>query len=337
MSASSPERLALAVLNPGGRDPEQSFAAPGSLLPEAGGHPPINYHAYAACTGGGFYRDAARIPRDQRAVLLLLRRDLKKALRVLEGLRAEGKTVAVSLKESGRHQVAALFAGEPERLRWFRELCGRADFALASTPELVPFYRGAGARRACFVPTPYPVDRPEWDFSQPPESRRGVFIGTREFDVPSRNHLAALLAARELGEPVTVINRDGRCGRRMLEALGYPAGGLRLVEGPLPYPEYLRLMGSHRLVFQLDRSGVPGQVAGDALLCRVPCVGGDGAVDRLVYPPWSGSDADGFHGVETARRVLDGEVFPFFERALERISFEVIAASLTRAFRRSGD
>jgi hypothetical protein len=37
-------------------------------------------------------------------------------------------------------------------------------------------------------------------------------------------------------------------------------------------------------VLQLDTSFVPGQVAGDALLCRVPCVGGNGAIDRLGFP-----------------------------------------------------
>jgi len=28
---------------------------------------------------------------------------------------------------------------------------------------------------------------------------------------------------------------------------------------------------------------VPGQVAGDALLCRMPCVGGDGAIERIAF------------------------------------------------------
>jgi len=36
----------------------------------------------------------------------------------------------------------------------------------------------------------------------------GIFVGTREWDVPTRNHFAALLVARQLcettGEPVTV-------------------------------------------------------------------------------------------------------------------------------------
>ena len=33
---------------------------------------------------------------------------------------------------------------------------------------------------------------------------------------------------------------------------------------------------------------MPGQVAGDALLCRIPCVGGDGAVERIAFPKTCG-------------------------------------------------
>src|SRR5690606_34755519 len=60
---------------------------------------------------------------------------------------------------------------------------------------------------------------------------------------------------------------------------------LQIVEGPIPYADYVRLMGKHCAVFQLDSSFVPGQVAGDSLLARVPCVGGNGAVDRIARFP----------------------------------------------------
>jgi len=276
----------LAVLNPGGGDPFQAFpdfAGP----PEANGHPPVNYHAYAACTAGSFHRDVKTIEPEQRAVLLLLRRDLKLCLKSLVALQAQGKTVAVSLKESGSHQVTELLA-DATRLSLFREICTHADFCLSSTPDLVPFYLGAGAQRAEFLPTPYPVDDSRWNFIRSLAERRGIFIGTRELDVPSRNHLAALWAAKQLGEPVTVVNTDGRRGRRRLEALGFAAGQLHIVEGRMDYLSYLRLMARHRIVFQLDRSAVPGQVAGDALLCRVPCVGGDGAIERIAFPSLCG-------------------------------------------------
>ena len=297
-----PGQLRLAVLNPGGGDPFQAF--PGRAgAPGTSGHPPVNYHAYAACTGGSFHRDAKTIPDEQNAVLLLLRSDLKFCLKTLGALKARGKKVAVSLKESGSHQVAALLA-DAARLYLFRQICAHADFCLSSTPDLVSLYRGAGARRVEFLPTPYPVDDPRWDFGHPLATRRGVFVGTREFDVPSRNHLAALWALRQLDAHVTVVNEDGRRGRRRLEALGFDIGRLRVIEGRMDYPNYLRLVAEHRLIFQFDRSAVPGQVAGDALLCRIPCVGGDGALERIAFPAQCGWGRTPAELMETASRLL---------------------------------
>jgi len=34
------------------------------------------------------------------------------------------------------------------------------------------------------VPTPYPVEEAAWNFSHAVTERKGVVIGTREFDVP---------------------------------------------------------------------------------------------------------------------------------------------------------
>ncbi|MCB1086618.1 MAG: hypothetical protein KDM63_06205, partial [Verrucomicrobiae bacterium] len=86
--------------------------------------------------------------------------------------------------------------------------------------------------------------------------------------------------------PVTVINGDKRKGAALLKQweTSFPESRLRVIDRPLSYPEYLRLMASHRLVFQLDRSHVPGQVAGDAGLCRILCAGGNSALERLIDP-----------------------------------------------------
>ena len=35
---------------------------------------------------------------------------------------------------------------------------------------------------------------------------------------------------------------------------------------------------------RFDQSRVPGQVAGDALLCGVPTIGGNGAIEREIVP-----------------------------------------------------
>ena len=150
-----------------------------------------------------------------------------------------------------------------------------------------------------------------------------------------------MLAARTLhartGEPVTVLNPEGRQGARTLAALGFSPkenAPLRIVRGPLPYTDYLRLMARHKLVFQLDRSGVPGQVAGDALLCRVPCVGGDGAIEQTVFPTLAGHDKEPALLVELAAGLLDDRERydqtwrDAQARALETVSFRAMAAEL---------
>ena len=53
MTSPNADGFRLTVLNPGGRDQEQQFhdlRAPGE-----GAHPPINFHAFAACTRGAFH------------------------------------------------------------------------------------------------------------------------------------------------------------------------------------------------------------------------------------------------------------------------------------------
>ena len=244
--------MQFAVLNPGGRDPEQLFRD-GAGVPDDRVHAPVNYHAYAACMGGGFFRDTPAIPQEVKAVLLLLRSDLKPSLAAVKALRIQGKKVAISWKESGQHQVARQL-DSAKSLAMFREICASADAALSSTSELVPLYRSAGARVAEFIPTPYPLEDARWDFSRPLAARRGIFIGTREWDVPSRNHAAALLRACSLGGPVTVFNLDGRAGRKKLEALG--CARLRVIEGRMPYTEYLREMAGCRVALQCDASAL---------------------------------------------------------------------------------
>jgi hypothetical protein len=323
----------LAVLNPGGRDPDQSFRdGPGA--PEATAHPPVNYHAYAACTHGAFFRDANEAAK-HRSVLLLLRGNLREARRAFEVLRAHGCFVAVSLKESGAHQVAARLA-EAGVMATFQSIAAGADLCLSSTPELVPLYQTA-SRKVVFVPTPYPVESPAWSFARPLSERRGVFIGTREFAVSSRNHLLALAGARLLAAPVTVVNGEGRTGIRRLQSLRYPVDQLNVVS-PLSYPDYLRLMAQHQIVFQFDHSAVPGQVAGDSLLCDVPAVGGNGAIERLAYPELNGHGRSLPELVEIARRLLNDsasyrrQVDLLKENAHSRVGFIAVRKQLERFF-----
>lgn len=305
--------------------------AQGAGLPSDAGHPPINYHAYAACCLGGFYRKSDEVPDGVRHVMVLLRKDgLKRALNAVRELRRRGKRVLVSWKESGLGQVARVLA-KPGLHEKFRTICGEVDGFISSTPELVPLYEAARCGQGGFVPTPYPLEEPAWDFSLPMPRRRGVFIGTREFGVPSRNHLLAVSSVLRLGQPVTVINTEGWTGARLLRSI---SRDLRVVSGKLPYTAYLCLVARHRIVFQLDRSAVPGQVAGDALLCGLPCVGGDGAVDKLAFPGLCGRNLSAEAVLQAAERLLADDnyyaetVEKSRELALERLSFSKVRDQL---------
>jgi len=329
--------MKFAVLNPGGRDKDRLFPN-GAGHPDDSGHPPVNYHAYAACCNGGFFRSPASVPENAGSVLVLLRkRNLRKALEAVVSLRKRGSRVFISCKESGSHQVADLL-GDVTRWELFQEICTAADGAISSTPELVPLYRSAGCARAEFLPTPYPVESPAWDFSQPLEKRRGIFVGTREFGTPSRNHLAAVALAdeisRELACPLAVLNTEGRHGGMILKSLRRKNPLLFIIEAPLPYPDYLKVMALHRIVWQLDSSSVPGQVAGDALLCRMPCLGGNGAIERIAFADSFGKTREDL--ATLARQLLQDDTAcgEFVSRTLERakthLAFAPVSESLLR-------
>ena len=67
----------------------------------------MNYHGYAACCRGAYYRRHQDIPDSVEGVLVLLRKSgLGDALQAIRSLRKRGKRVGVSWKESGLLQVA---------------------------------------------------------------------------------------------------------------------------------------------------------------------------------------------------------------------------------------
>ena len=343
MPPTNAENFRLTVLNPGGRDPEQQFHS--VPAPSEGAHPPINFHAFAACTLAAFHRDVRRAIGENTPVLLLLRSDFRTSERALTDLKKEGRTVAVSLKETGLHQIAQQLC-DRAKLSRFMKIVTNADGCIATTPEAAEIYQRVRSKEdpatVAFIPTPYPIEDQQWDFSVPRNEQSGIFIGTREWDVPSRNHFAALLVARQLseatGEPVTAVNLDGYKGRRLLGELNFPKGKLRLIEKWKAYPDYLRDVARHKIVLQLDHSHVPGQVAGDALLCRIPCVGGDGAIERIAFSKTCG---EGRTINEVASMALDLLKNPGLREAVvaesqqcarERLSFEAVRMQLTRFF-----
>jgi hypothetical protein len=343
MTSQNADDFRLTVLNPAGRDPEQHFdVAP---APGGGEHPPVNFHAYAACTRGVFHYDTRRAIGEETPVLLLLRGEFRASERALDELKKQGRKVVVSLKETGLHQIAQQVCDRGRLLRFMRILA-QADGCIATTPEAAEIYQRARPRHdpatVAFIPTPYPVEDQQWNFAVPSDEQSGIFVGTREWDVPSRNHFAALLVARQLsettGEPVSVVNLDGYKARRLFWELKFSEAKFRVIEEEKSYPDYLREVARHKIMLQLDRSHVPGQVAGDALLTRVACVGGDSAIERIAFPKTCGKGRTIDDIASIALDLLNNDgsraliVADSQERAIERLSFQAVSRQLAKFF-----
>ena len=348
MAASDESDFRLSVLNPGGRDLEQYFDEP--VGPEASVHAPTNFHAFAACNRGSVHRTAKNAIEEKRPVLLLLRGNFHATERALIECQKAKRTVAVALKETGLHQIAEQLR-DPKRFARFLRIVSRADGCIATTPEAAEVFRRVRLKSepdtVAFIATPYPLEEKPWDFAVPPNQQVGILVGTREFDVPSRNHLAALLLAREIcvvtDEPVTVFNLDGRKGAKLLAALDFPRGKFHVHDKRKQYVEYLREVANHKIVLQLDRSRVPGQVAGDALLARTICVGGDGAIERIAFAKFCGEGRTTAQLKTLASELLKNNgarataIIESQWRAAERLSFHAVRKQLELFFARIGN
>lgn len=284
----------LEVLVPQGRDAHVSYAD-GPPSPGESSHEPINFHAMAAATGGGFHASADTIKADRRAVLVLIPRRSRRAIEAVKELRDRGHRVLATWKECGAHQLDQAWS-DPDHEVVIGELDGMIDAWVAASPAASDRLAARHPRaKVIALPTPYPVDVASWQrWPMPAADRSGIFIGTREWGTPLRRHaeavrLAVALAKRHEGLAITVVNTEGWRGWwRIWRA----AGNVNMMDlNRMPYLSLLEVMSRHRLILQRDASGVPGQVAGDALLAGVPCLGGGGMVDGLVYPHLPGAAA----------------------------------------------
>ena len=300
-------------------------------------HAPVNYHAYAACQAGSFHNKIATIGGDEWVLFLLSGNHTGANLKQIKKLKALGIPVLGAFKETGLQQILPQIT-RPRTVKILMDIFRLLDGCISPTQALVSIYRSLTTTPVEFIPTPYPVNDPRWDFSVPIEKRRGIFIGTREFFAFGRNHLFALLLLKrileETGEFATFINTDGFTGNRLIDALGFSKDQLRVIQGKQPYSRYLREMAKHKIVFQLDQSTIPGQVAGDAILCRLPCVGGNGAIESIVFPELSSFDSDyeksSKMAIKLCKEVNLQEHFidDSQKRARECISFESVAKKM---------
>ena len=320
--------MKMVVANIGGNDPSIDYSERKAMDPGCTGHAPVNYHAYAAATGGKFISSLSDLEgqdRERTTICLLLTGKLRRCQQSLRALREEGFPVYVAWKECGNYQVTQVL-DSGSRIELYRDILDEADGILYTS--LDPPLLGEGRARRLL--TPYPVDLDGWNRSIELREREGIFLGTREWYVPGRCHgqglALALALAERSGTFVTVINRDGKRGEKLYRAAfgtALSSEKLRLVEGRQPYLDYLDIMARHRLVFQWDRSGVPGQVAGDALLCRSICLGGNSAIEAEVFGHFLESDRASEYGDQLMQSdsFYEKQMHESQQKAMEQLSF----------------
>ena len=153
----------------------------------------------------------------------------------------------VALKETGAHQVAQQLS-DPTRFARFVRIVRAANGCVASTPEVADFFRFFRDDGIEYLPTPYPIEDENWNWAM--ENRSGIFVGTREFAVPTRNHLSALLAVKKLSdatkEPVTVFNFDRRRGAKLISEIGFRK--IQVHEKRMEYRAYLGEVTRHKII-----------------------------------------------------------------------------------------
>jgi hypothetical protein len=339
--------VCLAVLNPKGRDPYLDYSrGPDSY--QRGVHAPINFHAYAAATNGAFFdstEDFLEVRDRYDAVFVLIRRRTWITLEAVRKLKKAGVTVLVAWKECSHNQISRQL-NSVKAVRAYGEILELADGIVSPTlawpPRVGSIDQNRFWKKMKFIPTPYPVDFPSWDFSTPVNERSGILIGTREFKTETRNHIQAVTRAASLAHEfniprVTVINSDKGRGLRILRELerAFPKGCLHIHETILPYPDYMKLLSSHRFIYQMDRSTVPGQVAVDCLLARTICAGGSSTIENMAFPDFSDDGSIRMKNVfERIEQILhdDDAYIAAIEKsqkiALKSISFESVARQL---------
>jgi len=350
----------LAVVDPAGSPDYHRMEAvnPRGTLADGAYHSPVELCAFAACTGGTFHGCQSRrdlltarscwdVPSDTSAVLLLVDK-MRRCRQLIDRYHQAGKTVVITFTEAGTMQIARMLE-TPARLRGFVGVCERADGAIAVTPEGLPVLRSCGARHVELFPTPCPVDVPGWDFSVPADQRHGILLGTTYFHANERNHMAALVSigrlAESIGEQVTVVidmsDSYDRSMRGELESW-WRSDTLHVVEGPLTFFRFLRLLARHKIVFQLDQAAGCGQIGGLAVLSRIPCVGGNGGHERVVFPHLCGFSRTIGELSDIAEQLLmypdkaEAAVATALKLANERVAFGVARSRLETYFAKVG-
>ena len=269
-----------------------------------------------------------------RPVLLLLRgpRHLSVAYNWMRYLKKAGRCVVVTFKEAGSIQVAAQYTRAAD-LRRLAAVLDLADGCLAPTPFLMDFFDLARPpavdpalpRRlpVADIPDALSGGRSTLGFFHSARTGGGGFLSARASSI-----FAVAPAPRRASRRAPQLHQSDERGchghqpRRPARREGARGAGVfgrsrrahcACCRGRCPTLNTCARWRGTGSSSNSTAAACRDRSPGDALLCRLPCVGGDGAIEQIAFPDLAGHDKDPARLVEIAAAVLsDGE---HYERA----------------------
>jgi hypothetical protein len=218
-----------------------------------------SWHSFAVASGGyyapgGFYNG----PKDAALVIFVCQTtvDFESAAWLIDTTKKENSGVACAIGFKDDRQRFLERATNKQFTDAVAKAGSISSFFFSCDESLVAFYSLFVRCPIRYCPILLPVRIIQGSSVMcSVKNRKGIMVGTTRDRPINRQHDVSIMVAKRLGEEygeeVTIIKDD------------------------LSYYDWMKLVGRHKIVINMDIMKTPGQVAGDCLALAVPCLGGN--------------------------------------------------------------
>jgi|GEM_PF-4236950 len=251
---------------------------------------PIGLHGIALASGGAIHTDLASALSEGEPILVLGSEDLRKTEETLLQIRHQGISSAIAWPD--RFVATLTAAAKGDQAATIGRILAVADLAVCTDKGLMDVFASChDATPRAYFPSPYPIAHPDWDTIAGVKNRSGVLIGGFPFHNGLESALCretlqfSVLLAKVCQHKISVFSEISPRLADEMAAAGLEVSEVHIVAEPKTYAEYLEVLGRHSLIVDPSRgSRRMGSLAGDALLTRGICLGGDSDLDTLLFP-----------------------------------------------------
>lgn len=232
-----------------------------------------SWHSLAAATETEFFvynKDKWQGVYQYDDILMLVNRDLMNLIPLLQKLKLMKKKVILAY-----HEGIQDLTRYPEKYLQLKQLVEQHASGYYNVIfQYHPFFQSFINKPVVSFGHGAPI---EWQhsFKKDIKDRKGILIATRSLrnDFLTRNTFIAIasLCKSFPEETITYLNEDGIQGKDYIAQFGFQ--NLFIIDGALPYEEWLNLISTHKLIAHFDQSQNLGQVCADGAMVDVLSVG----------------------------------------------------------------